>query len=203
EIESTGRFVIVDNFDIAGGGIITGSEESQASWLDTHVSLREKQWEHGLVTRGNRVARNNHDSRFVLVTGFNSRNIAVELEKQLFRAGFNSYYLSDTTLRAGIDAELSSDDFNENKTYRIGEIGRILTDAGFIFITALDECDEYEIEIIRQLNAPEPVFVAAVNRNNCDQKHDMVLSINDSVESASLKVTHKLKEVGIISDYVI
>lgn len=203
EIETTGRFVIVDNYDIAGGGIVTGSEESQESWLDSHVSSREQRWEHGLVTRGNRVARNNHGSRFVLVTGANSRKIAAELEKQLFSAGFNSYYLSDTTIRAGIDAELTSDDFNENKTFRIGEIGRILTDAGFIFITALDECDSYDIEVIRQLNNPEPVFVASVNKDGNDSEIDLNISSDISVNDATTLIGRKLKDIGIISDYTI
>ncbi len=203
EIETTGRFVIVDNNDIAGGGIVTGSEESQESWLDSHVSSREKRWEHGLVTRGNRVARNNHGSRFVLVTGTNSRKIAVELEKQLFSAGFNSYYLSGATIRAGIDAELTSDDFNENKTFRIGEIGRILTDAGFIFITALDECDDYDIEVIRQLNSPEPVFVASVNKNGNDSFADLIITSGISIHDTAIAIGKKLIDIGIISDYTI
>ncbi len=203
EIETTGRFVIVDNNDIAGGGIVTGSEESQESWLDSHVSSREKRWEHGLVTRGNRVARNNHGSRFVLVTGTNSRKIAVELEKQLFSAGFNSYYLSDATIRAGIDAELTSDDFNENKTFRIGEIGRILTDAGFIFITALDECDDYDIKVIRQLNNPEPVFVASVNKDGNDSFADLIITSGISIHDTAIAIGKKLIDIGIISDYTI
>jgi bifunctional enzyme CysN/CysC len=203
EIETTGRFVIVDSFDIAGGGIVTGSEESQSSWLDSHVSSREQRWEHGLVTRGNRVARNNHDSRFVLVTGTNSRNIAVELEKQLFNAGFNSYYLSDTTLSAGIDAELSSDDFNENKIFRIGEIGRILTDAGFIFVTALEEIDDCDIGIIRQLNNPQPLLVASVNKSEDSDNVDLVLTSDSTCDTSAGLITQKLREIGIISDYAI
>lgn len=203
EIETTGRFVIVDNYDIAGGGIVTGSEESQESWLDSHVSLREKRWEHGLVTRGNRVARNNHGSRFVLVTGTNSRKIAAELEKQLFSAGFNSYYLSDTTLRIGIDAERSLDDFNENKIYRIGEIGRILTDAGFIFITTLEENDDSDIAILRQLNTPEPVFVASVHKSGQDCNADLIISPENSVNDAATAISKKLKTLGIIRNYII
>jgi bifunctional enzyme CysN/CysC len=203
EIETTGRFVIVDNFDIAGGGIVTGNEESQESWLDSHVSSREKRWEHGLVTRDERVARNNHGSRFVLVTGINSRNIAIELEKQLFNAGFNCYFMSDTTIKAGIDAELSSDEFSENRTYRIGEIGRILTDAGFIFVTALEECDAFDIGIIRQLNSPEPVMVASVNNSGIDSNADITVSSGITVNQASTAIVHRLKEKGIIGDYVI
>lgn len=203
EIETTGRFVIVDNYDIAGGGIVTGSEESQESWLDSHVSLREKRWEHGLVTRGNRVARNNHGSRFVLVTGTNSRKIAAELEKQLFSAGFNSYYLSDTTLRIGIDAERSLDDFNENKIYRIGEIGRILTDAGFIFITTLEENDDSDIAILRQLNTPEPVLVASVHKSGQDCNADLIISPENSVNDAATAISKKLKTLGIIRNYII
>lgn len=203
EIETTGRFVIVDNYDIAGGGIVTGSEETQSSWLDSHVKIREKRWEHGLVTRSDRIAKNNHGSRFVLVTGNASRNIAIELEKKLFNAGFNSYYLSATTLQAGIDAELSSDDFDENKVYKIGEIGRILTDAGFIFITALEEYDDNDIEILRQLNTPVPVFVASVTKSNQDYNADLIVSSEVAVQDAATAICSKLKDLGIISDYII
>jgi len=44
EIEQTGRFVIVDNYEISGGGIILEAVPDTDSSLLTHIREREFLW---------------------------------------------------------------------------------------------------------------------------------------------------------------
>ena len=49
DIEGTGRFVLVDNYEIAGGGIITGNASASSSILQEHIRQREAGWEHSAI----------------------------------------------------------------------------------------------------------------------------------------------------------
>lgn len=202
EIEGTGRFVIVDNYDIAGGGIITGSEENEKSWLTDHVHKREIVWERGAVSLAQRLSRNGHRSRFVFIGGENSKVVASALEHSLFIQGFNSYYLGIDNLRAGIDSDLTDDDYySEERLNHIGEIGRILTDAGHIFITALDDVESNDIEILRKLNEPNPVLF--VSLSNKYQNADVTMVQGEQTETAIQKIVQLLRDEGVIPEYSI
>jgi len=45
EIPATGRFVIVDQYEISGGGTILESLEDEQTWLREKVLLRNLKWE--------------------------------------------------------------------------------------------------------------------------------------------------------------
>ena len=202
EIEATGRFVIVDNYDIAGGGIIIGSEKNETTWLAAHVNKRETAWERGGVTLAQRLNRNGHGSRFVFIGGENSKVVASALEYSLFSKGFSSYYLGIDNLRAGMDSDLTDEDYySEGRLNHIGEIGRILTDAGFIFITASNEVDNYDFDILRKLNEPNPVLI--VSLSNKFQNPDIFISQGESTLTAVQKIVQMLQNEGVIPEYSI
>ncbi|KNF07333.1 bifunctional enzyme NodQ [Gottschalkia purinilytica] len=95
-IQSTGRFVLVDDLDVSGGGIITrGSsfevEKKFKSEDGKVLSIRPR-----LVTRKDREERLGTASKVIWLTGkagCGKREIAVNLEKELFDSGKNVYYL--------------------------------------------------------------------------------------------------------------
>src|ERR1019366_6493076 len=49
--EATGRFVLVDGYDIAGGGIITGAEKDNQENLRAQAQLRDFHWIPGGVSQ--------------------------------------------------------------------------------------------------------------------------------------------------------
>src|SRR5690606_25831838 len=61
ELEQTGRFVIVDDYEIAGCGNILEELDDHDSVMEEHVRQRELVWEKGLVTPEDRAARFHHD----------------------------------------------------------------------------------------------------------------------------------------------
>jgi bifunctional enzyme CysN/CysC len=80
---TVGRFVIVDEYDVAGGGII---EEAVATESEKESKLRR-------VTQGERAERAGHEGAFVELHAADADRLAVMLERTLFDRGINAMYL--------------------------------------------------------------------------------------------------------------
>ncbi len=136
---NTGRFVLVDDTDIAGGGLIDldGVKNQrqrvgvQSSNIDTHV--------HG-VELDERWRVNGHKSGIVWITGLpgsGKTTLAFALEKALFDNGYQAYVLDGENIRQHMSEDLSfsPDDRSEN-IRRVGQSARLFANAGLISITA-------------------------------------------------------------------
>lgn len=92
------------------------------------------------VTAAERTPRNGHVGRVVWFTGLSGAGkstIALALERRLFDAGQQVYVLDGDIVRTGLcsDLKFSHADRTEN-IRRIGEVARILADAGLLVIVA-------------------------------------------------------------------
>ena len=139
ESPRTGRFVLVDGYDIAGGGIVGMEGYPDQRALVTVKSSNLTAVEHR-VTAPARAARNGHAGGVLWFTGYSGAGkstLAVEVEQRLFRKGYQVYVLDGDNIRHGLNANLgfSPDDRAEN-IRRVGEVAALLADAGFIIISA-------------------------------------------------------------------
>jgi len=139
EIIPTGRFVIVDGYDVCGGGIVMAENYPRRTADSQHKSANIY-WSHGRVTAGQRALRNNHAGRIVWLTGLSGSGkstISTELERELFNLGKHVYVLDGDNIRHGLNSDLgfSPKDRKEN-IRRIGEVARLFADAGVIVVTA-------------------------------------------------------------------
>lgn len=141
EIETTGRFVLVDDLDVSGGGIITKASgfdsEKKFQAVDGAVyPVRER-----LVTQEDREERLGTKARVIWITGragCGKREIAVNLEKELFDKGKSVYYLDYDQLR------------EENKSIsKATHIASILKEAGNIVIVTSNYLLKEEREYIK------------------------------------------------------
>ncbi|MEE2980598.1 MAG: adenylyl-sulfate kinase [Pseudomonadota bacterium] len=135
----TGRFVLVDGYDIAGGGIINMEGYPDQRDLDTVVGTNLTAVEHH-ISQDVRTARNNHRGGVLWFTGFSGSGkstLALEVEQRLFRKGYQVYVLDGDNVRGGLNANLgfSPEDRAEN-IRRVGEVAALFADAGFIVISA-------------------------------------------------------------------
>lgn len=75
---------------------------------------------------------------FTGLSGSGKSTLAGEVEHRLHRAGFKTYLLDGDNVRTGINNDLgfSPSDRHEN-VRRVGEVARLMADAGLIVITAL------------------------------------------------------------------
>ncbi|NUI81582.1 adenylyl-sulfate kinase [Staphylococcus borealis] len=97
-------------------------------------------WHDSEVTKSDRQQQNGHKSVVIWFTGLSGSGkstVSVALEKALFQLGKHSYRLDGDNVRHGLNNNLgfSPEDRKEN-IRRIGEVSKLLVDAGTIAITA-------------------------------------------------------------------
>lgn len=207
ENASTGRFVIVDNYEIAGGGNILDVVSRPGSLLDEHVSLREFNWDRGGLSAADREGRFGHKPKFIVLTGdpfSRCRILGALLERRLFAEKYLSYYLGSETLDRGIGSDLLDEfELREERIIRLGELARVLTDSGHLFIAALPDLDEDDDSILKRLNSPNEIMVVSVGGGTLSAEHVLKLDKNYSDEEAVAFICDQLRKIAIIPDYSI
>ncbi len=139
EIPATGRFVLLEGGDIAGGGIILADNYPRRTSDALHKS-QNIFWTSSKVTAAQRTARDGHAGCVLWLTGLSGSGkstIARELEGELFNLGKRAYVLDGDNVRHGLCSDLgfSPEDRREH-IRRIGEVAKLFADAGVICITA-------------------------------------------------------------------
>ena len=92
------------------------------------------------VTLRDRIKRSGHRGGVLWFTGLSGSGkstLAIELERRLFNIGYNVFMLDGDNVRRGLSSNLgfSPEDRTEN-IRRVGEVGALFANAGFIAITA-------------------------------------------------------------------
>lgn len=96
DVAATGRFVIVDNYEIVGGGIILAPLFADRSVVKEHVEARERNWERSAITPDKRAQKYQHKSALIIIAGqveTGKQRIAKALEEKLFTQGNFVYFL--------------------------------------------------------------------------------------------------------------
>ncbi len=203
--QKTSRFVIVDEYDISGGGIILEPIKDEKSIVDKHVEQREFIWEKSIISPQMRASRFGQSPKFIVLTGTFSEKIdeiAKNLEKDLFDIGKNVYYLGSPKLLSGLESDFTTFD-REEHIRRIGELARILTDTGIIFITTIVDLDDFESELLRSLNKPNEIIIFDLE-NILKAKDDIfILNTNYDVDTTLYKIKNILLNKNIIMEYYI
>ena len=131
-----GRFVIVDDRQVAGGGIIFGGTYTDRALIKSANIF----WTEGNVTARHRLLRNGHRGAVVWLTGLSGSGkstIAHALERELFNSNTNVYVLDGDNIRHGLNSNrgFSPEDRVEN-IRRVGEVANLMADSGLVVITA-------------------------------------------------------------------
>lgn len=97
-------------------------------------------WHSSEVTKAQRQQRNRHKSAVIWFTGLSGSGkstVSVALEKALFEQQVQTYRLDGDNIRHGLNNNLgfSPEDRTEN-IRRIGEVGKLMVDAGVLTTTA-------------------------------------------------------------------
>jgi bifunctional enzyme CysN/CysC len=135
-IPNLGRFVIVDDGQICGGGTILGGV-----YTDRKVTKSKNIfWTEGKITAHQRATRSGHRGAVVWLTGLSGAGkstIAQALERELFQRAMHTYVLDGDNIRHGLNSNLgfSPDDRVEN-IRRVSEVARLMADAGTVVVTA-------------------------------------------------------------------
>lgn len=136
----TGRFVIVDGYDVAGGGIV-----SLEGISDQRVTVKAVKSQHIVpedlvVTPQQRAVMNGHTGGILWFTGLSGSGkstLAKELQQRLFAKGYQVYVLDGDNIRRGLNADLGFEQQDRAENIRrVGEVAGLFADSGTIVITA-------------------------------------------------------------------
>lgn len=133
EVEATGRFVIVDGYDIAGGGIVREIVDDHLAQEREELRVRESHWRGGDITPVMRAELNGHPASMVFFTGdryTGKRFMARALEVALHDRAHQIYYLDGRNIPFGE----SHDDLDE-AVRAFGDVTHLLLEAGLIVIS--------------------------------------------------------------------
>ncbi|WP_033828851.1 adenylyl-sulfate kinase [Bacillus andreraoultii] len=113
------------------------------------------EWHLSKVMKTERQDRNKHKSTVLWFTGLSGSGkstISAELEKVLFEKGVQVYRLDGDNIRHGLNKNLgfSPEDRSEN-IRRIGEVAKLMVDAGMITLTAFISPYRKDRELVRKL----------------------------------------------------
>ena len=175
EIAPLGRFVIVDGFDVSGGGIIAADNYPRRT-RDAHTKSENIYWSQGKVTPHQRELRNSHLGCVLWLTGLSGAGkstIATELERELFNLGRHVYVLDGDNIRHGLGSDLgfSPEDRTEN-IRRVGEVAKLFADAGVICITAFISPYRADRDLVRKIMPRDRFIEVFVNAplEVCEQR---------------------------------
>lgn len=152
-----GRFVLVDNFEIVGGGLINmdGYADQRPGQVikSTNIFLVEHR-----VPEMDRWRANGHKGGVLWMTGLSGAGkstLAFSLEHFLFQKGYHVYVLDGDNVRHGLCSDLgfSPEDRVEN-IRRVGHAAILFAQAGFLVVTAFISPYRADRDRIREL-APE------------------------------------------------
>ncbi len=136
-----GRFVLVEDYDIVGGGII-----DMEGLADQRVSGRLPIKSENVTTMDlkirpeQRAEMNGHWGGIMWFTGLSGSGkstLALELQQRLFAKGYQVYVLDGDNMRQGLCSDLgfSPEDRSEN-IRRVGEVASLFAQAGMLVISA-------------------------------------------------------------------
>lgn len=206
DIAMTSRFVIVDEYEISGGGIVMQELEDQTSWVRDKVLMRNYKWIGSEISAEARAEKYNQKSALILVTGEKDsprKNIARFLEKQLFNEGKLVYYLGIGSLLYGVDADIVSNDrvpFNRKEHIRrLTEVANIMLESGIILIVSAIELNSEDIDVIKTGIMPEKIVTIWVGDSpETDVPVAAVLSKAEEIEHSASTIKKLLEEQKII-----
>lgn len=135
-IPQLGRFVLLQNNRIDGGGIVFGGVYTDRA----EVKSKNISWTHGKISVRDRARQNGHAGAVVWLTGLSGAGkstIAQALEAELFGRAMHTYVLDGDNVRHGLNSNLgfSPEDRMEN-IRRVSEVAKLMAEAGTVVVTA-------------------------------------------------------------------
>lgn len=171
-LAETSRFVIVDNYEISGGGIIISEVEDSKSQMRQKVMLRNYKWESSDISMEQRAQIYGQKPVLVVITGkqhVGKKELAKALEKNLLESGRVAYYLGIGTFLYGVDSDIKNkeNENHEEHIRRFAEVANLMLDSGMILVVTARSLSKEDMEIMKTVVSGD-VEVIWVGDNDTD-----------------------------------
>jgi bifunctional enzyme CysN/CysC len=152
-VPTLGRLVLVDGFDVAGGGIVIDVPERFAA--ATVVADAGLNADLTQVARGERHLRHGHRGAVVWLTGVpgsGKTTLATAVERQLFERHIQVFVLDGENIRPGLSADLGvSGSDREEHMRRVAEVAKLFAEAGSVCIVSFTSPTRAERDRARKI----------------------------------------------------
>jgi len=202
-VAATSRFVLVDEYEIRGGGIVRESLPDQQSDIREKVMLRNFKWEPSIIPPERRAEKYSQRACLLLITGSREptrKLLAKDLEAQLFGDGRVVYFLGMANVLYGVDADLGrQEQHRAEHLRRLGEVANIMLDAGAILIVTAAELTQDDLEIVRTAVDPDRLEVVwAGDPVTTDVSYDLILGDQEAEVEGVERVKRLLQDKGFL-----
>ena len=160
----TSRFVIVDEYEIAGGGIITAALEDEEQMLREDTMLRNYKWEVSDVSLEERIEHYAQKPNLLVITGPDAtgkKKLAKLLERELMNCGRYVYYMGIGSYLYGVGADTKKMEEPDHREQirRFGEVANLMLDAGMILIVTATDLTKTDQKILQTVVEREMEFI--------------------------------------------
>jgi bifunctional enzyme CysN/CysC len=202
DIPSTSRFVLVDEFEIRGGGIVREALPDRQAAVRDRVLLRNYKWEPSIIQPERRAEKYNQKAALILVTGEHEadrKGVAKAIEGKLFEDGKVVYFVGIGSVLYGVDADIERKPENRlEHMRRLAEVANLMLDAGMILVVAAAELTQEDLEVIKTAVQPDWIeTVWAGDTITTDLAVDLQLPGGAVAEAVDQLKAH-LQDKGII-----
>jgi len=197
--KATSRFVIVDEYEICGGGIVQEALPDRQAHVREKVLQRDLLWDPSHVSDERRAERYGQCPQLLIVTGeehADRKGVARELEARLFDRGRFVYFLGMGNVVHGVDSDISGSSGSRGEHLRrLGEIANILLDAGLIVVAAAAALSAQEVEMIRTTVRQRVVTAWLGDHVSTDLAPDLLLP-NTTADDRMSRLKEHLQDRG-------
>ncbi len=207
-VQETGRFVLVDGYDVCGGGIITTySAIAEIDKLRDEARYRDSHWVASNIDPEDRAYRNGHRAALILITGktgVGKAKLAKSLEEKLFHRNLQSYLLDGRNIQLGIGADIEKENIatETEPVRRFGETAKLFLDAGHLVISTTNSFNQEDHSGVSLLVDPSPVVEIQITDEEFKfGKPNMVLTVEEAknVDAVVDKIYGYLQEIKILT----
>lgn len=201
-LAGTSRFVLVDNYEIAGGGIITAALPDEQQELREGAMLRNFKWEVSDVAPEERMEHYAQKPNLLVLTGpegTGKKKLAKILERDLLNRGRFVYYMGMGSYLYGVGADTKKADVQDHteQIRRFAEVANLMLDAGMILIVTATDLTQSDYKIMKMVMEREFEVIWVGNEITTNLSPDLQLADKD-YEKGIYRIKNLLKDVGAI-----
>ena len=169
----TGAFIVIDrvsNLTVGAGMIVRPVTDTLADKSQDVV------WHEHKITKTQRAGQKAQRPAVLWFTGLSGAgksSVANALEQALFQRGHHSYLLDGDNVRHGLNRDLGfTDEDRVENIRRIGEVARLMADAGLVVLTAFISPFRSDRAMVRELMGPGEFIEVHVSASleTCEQR---------------------------------
>ena len=202
DLAGTSRFVIVDDYEIAGGGIITAPLEDEEQEIRQGTMLRNYKWEVSDVSVEERIEHYAQRPNLIVLTGpegTGKKKLAKLLERELMNCGRYVYYMGIGSYLYGVGADTKKASIQDHteQIRRFGEVANLMLDAGMILIVTATGLTQSDYKIMKTIVEREFEVIWVGSELTTDISPDIQLADKD-YEKSIHTIKNMLKDSGSI-----